>query len=43
MKGLDKLSVDMSSHSHTAVSKLHAHVAAAVLPPEYVTGSVFSK
>lgn len=37
----DKLSVERSSHSYAAVSKLHAHDAVAVLPPEYVTGSVF--
>lgn len=38
----DKLSVDWSSHSRAAVSKLHAHVTVAVLPPECVTGSVFT-
>jgi hypothetical protein len=37
----DKLSEDMSSRSDAAVSKLHAHVAVAVLPPEYVARSVF--
>jgi hypothetical protein len=38
----DKLSEGLSSRSHAAVSKLHVHVAVAVLPPEYVTRSVFS-